>query len=103
MTNCLKPNLSKRNCPLSTRAYLKSVIGPLLFDLKFATTLLDHFFIKLMLHLSQVKQMYSQTIHLTHDLKSGIQIIRRRVDLTETPQGSMSAQRFEPCPSDQGS
>ena len=46
----------------------------------FATTLVDLLFIELMLHLSHVKQMYSQTIHLTHELKSCIQIIRRRVD-----------------------
>ena len=29
--------------------------------------------------------MYSQTMHLTHELKSCIQIIRRRVSLTEIP------------------
>ena len=45
------------------------------FFFKFATTLADLlFFIGLMLHLSHVKQMYSQTIHLTHELKSCMQI-----------------------------
>ena len=33
-----------------------------------------------MLHLSHVKQMYSQTMHLIHELKLCIQITRRRVD-----------------------
>ena len=41
---------------------------------------MDLLFIKLMLHLSLVKQMYSQTMHLTHELKLFIQITRRRVD-----------------------
>ena len=52
---------------------------------KFSTTLGYLLFIELMLHLSHVKQMNSQTIHLTHELKSSIQIIGRRVDVTETP------------------
>ena len=44
---------------------------------KFDTALVDLLFIELILHLSHVKQMCSQTIHLTHELKSCIQIIRR--------------------------
>ena len=51
----------------------------------FATSLVDLLFIEHMLHLSHVKQMYSQTMHLTHELKLCIQMIRRRVSLTEIP------------------
>ena len=36
--------------------------------LKVATTLVDLLFIELMSHLTHVKQMYSQAIHLTHEL-----------------------------------
>ena len=55
------------------------------FFLSFATTLMDLLFIEHMLHLSHVKQMYSQTIHLTHEFVSFIAITKRMVDLTETP------------------
>ncbi len=40
---------------------------------------MDLLFIEHMLHLSHVRQMYSQTMHLTHELKSWIKIVRRRV------------------------
>ena len=46
--------------------------------LKFATTLVDLLlFSELMLHLSLVKQMYNQPIHIIHDLILCIQITRR--------------------------
>ena len=38
------------------------------FFLKVATTMVDLLFIELMSYLSQVKQMYSQSIHITHEL-----------------------------------
>ena len=41
---------------------------------------MDHLFTQLMLHLSHVKQMCSQSIHLTHELILRIQITRGRVD-----------------------
>ena len=44
-----------------------------------ATTLVDLLFIELMSHLSHVKQMYSQSIHLTHELILCIQITRGRI------------------------
>ena len=37
-----------------------------------ATTLGDLLFIELMLHISYVKQMYSQTINLTQDWDNGL-------------------------------
>ena len=40
----------------------------LIFFFKFVTTLVDPLFIEPMLHLSHEKQIYSQTIHLTHEL-----------------------------------
>ena len=43
------------------------------------------------MHLSHIKQIYSQTTHLAHELKSCIQIIRRRVDLAKTPQWKLLA------------
>ena len=48
--------------------------------LRFATTLMDLLRIELMLNLSHVKQMYSQAIHLTNELKLCLQITRGRVD-----------------------
>ena len=39
-----------------------------LIFLKVATTLVDLLFIEHMLHLSHVKQMHSQPIHLAHEL-----------------------------------
>ena len=56
-----------------------------LLEVDLATSLLDLLLIELMLHLSHEKQMYSQTMHLTHELKLCIQMIRRRVSLTEIP------------------
>ena len=47
--------------------------------LKVATTLVDLLFIELMSHLSHVKQMYSQLIHLTHELILCIQITSGRI------------------------
>ena len=47
---------------------------------KAATTLVDLLFIELMSHLSHVMQMYSQPIHLTHELTLCIQITRERVN-----------------------
>ena len=61
------------------------------FFKKVATTLVDILFIELMLHLSRVKQMYSQPILLTHELILCIQITRRRVDITEIPQRKVQA------------
>ena len=40
---------------------------------KFATTLVDLLFIQLLSHLSHVKQVYSKTLHLRHELKLCIQ------------------------------
>ena len=40
-------------------------------------------FIDLMLHLSHLKQLFSQPIHLTHELKLCMQITRRRVELMD--------------------
>ena len=48
--------------------------------LKVAITLVDLLFIELMSHLSHVKQMYTQRIHLTRELILFIQIARGRVD-----------------------
>ena len=39
------------------------------FFLEFANTLVDLLLIELMLHLSYVKQMFIQTIHLTYEFK----------------------------------
>ena len=44
-------------------------------------TLMALLFIELMLHLLHAKQMYSQPIHLTHELILCVQIIIRRVDI----------------------
>ena len=47
------------------------------FSLLVATILLNHFILRAYAHLSNVKQMYGQPIHLTH--RSCIQIIRGRL------------------------
>ena len=48
---------------------------------------MDLLFIELMSHLSHVKQMYSQPIHLTHELILHVQIHKREgYILTEIPQ-----------------
>ena len=68
-----------------------SATVPLLFVLVFlkvVTTLVDLLFIELMSYLSHVKQMYSQPIHLTQELKLCKQITRGREEgyiLTENP------------------
>ena len=49
------------------------------------------FFIELMLHLSHVKQMYSQIIHLTDQLKLCIQIREEMLILTATPRPKLLA------------
>ena len=46
----------------------QAVPGGFLIFLKFATTLVNLLFNERMSHLSHVKQMYSQPIHLTHEL-----------------------------------
>ena len=48
--------------------------------LKVTTNLVDLLFIELMLNLSNVKQMYSQQIHLTHELILCLLITSGRVD-----------------------
>ena len=58
---------------------------------KFATTVVVLWFTELMLHLSHANQKYSQTIHLSQELKSCIQIKRRWIDLMETPQWKLLA------------
>ena len=56
--------------------------SPRLFDvLKVASTLVDLLFVEIMSHLSHVKQIYNQPIHLTHEFILCIQIRRRRVDV----------------------
>ena len=73
------------NLRLSTWCFQQKVF------FKFAATLVDLLFIELMLHFSHVKQMYRNTVHHTHELTSCIQIIRRRVDLTEIPSWKLIA------------
>ena len=64
---CRVYNVSK--WPKNTFAYI---------FLKVATTLVDLLFIELTSHFSLVKQMYSQPIHLTHELILWMQITRGR-------------------------
>ena len=45
-----------------------------------ATTPVDLLFVELMLHLSHAKQMYSQPMHLSHELMLCLQTSRRRAD-----------------------
>ena len=52
------------------------------YFLKVATTLVDLLYIELMPHLSNVKQMYSRPIHLTHELILCIPITRGRANFT---------------------
>ena len=49
--------------------------------LKVATSMVGFLFIELMPQLSNVKQMYSQPMHLTHELILCIQITKGRVDI----------------------
>ena len=46
----------------------------------FAPVLVVHLFIKLVQHISIVKQMCIQTMHETHEVILGIHIVRRRAD-----------------------
>ena len=48
--------------------------------LKVATIQVNLLFTELRLHLSRVKRMYSQPMHLTHELILCIQITKGRVD-----------------------
>ena len=45
--------------------------------------MVDLLFTEIMSHLSQAKQIYSQSIHLTHELVLSTQITRGRVDFNE--------------------
>ena len=50
--------------------------------LKVATTLVDLLCIELMLHLSHVKQMYSQPVQLSNELRLLKQLKKGRVDFS---------------------
>ena len=50
--------------------------------LYFLRTLLDHLLIELVLHLSHVKQIYSPSIHITHEWIVYIQITKGGVDFS---------------------
>ena len=70
---------SNLNCDLNMQGSFTHWLRIRRFFLKAATTLVDLLFIERMSHFSHVKQMYSQPIHLTHELILCIQITRGRV------------------------